>query len=139
MRFLLAVLALSTAALAHAEAIGYEGARHLLDRVGFGASDREIREYAALDRAQAVDRLLAGTRREAVTPPPEFVDEPFTPLPRLKQLSADERKAYLRRLVLEGLELRAWWLSEMLATPSPLTERMTLFWHNHFATSQQKV
>jgi uncharacterized protein (DUF1800 family) len=27
----------------------------------------------------------------------------------------------------------------MLATPSPLTERMTLFWHNHFATSQQKV
>jgi uncharacterized protein (DUF1800 family) len=27
----------------------------------------------------------------------------------------------------------------MLASPSPLTERMTLFWHNHFATSQQKV
>ena len=27
----------------------------------------------------------------------------------------------------------------MLATPSPLTERMTLFWHNHFVSSQQKV
>jgi uncharacterized protein (DUF1800 family) len=27
----------------------------------------------------------------------------------------------------------------MLNTPSPLTEKMTLFWHNHFATSQQKV
>jgi uncharacterized protein (DUF1800 family) len=27
----------------------------------------------------------------------------------------------------------------MIATPTPLTERMTLFWHNHFATSQQKV
>src|SRR4029078_5126264 len=27
----------------------------------------------------------------------------------------------------------------MLATPSPLTERMTLFWHGHFATSIQKV
>jgi uncharacterized protein (DUF1800 family) len=27
----------------------------------------------------------------------------------------------------------------MLDTPSPLTEKMTLFWHNHFATSQQKV
>jgi uncharacterized protein (DUF1800 family) len=139
MRFLLAVLALCAAALAHAEAIGYEGARHLLDRAGFGASDREIREYAALDRAQAVDRLLAGTRREAVTPPPEFVRAPFTPPPRLRELSADERKAFQRRLVLEGLELRAWWLGEMLATTSPLTERMTLFWHNHFATSQQKV
>ena len=27
----------------------------------------------------------------------------------------------------------------MLSTPTPLTEKMTLFWHNHFATSQQKV
>ena len=27
----------------------------------------------------------------------------------------------------------------MLVTPSPLTERMTLFWHNHFVSSQQKV
>ena len=27
----------------------------------------------------------------------------------------------------------------MLETPSPLTERMTLFWHNHFVSSQQKV
>jgi uncharacterized protein (DUF1800 family) len=27
----------------------------------------------------------------------------------------------------------------MLATASPLTERMTLFWHNHFVSSQQKV
>lgn len=38
-----------------------------------------------------------------------------------------------------GIELREWWFREMLDTPSPLTERMTLFWHNHFATSQQKV
>ena len=35
--------------------------------------------------------------------------------------------------------MRAWWVQEMLATPSPLTERMTLFWHNHFVSSQQKV
>jgi uncharacterized protein (DUF1800 family) len=27
----------------------------------------------------------------------------------------------------------------MLQTPSPLTERMTLVWHNHFVSSQQKV
>ena len=33
-----------------------------------------------------------------------------------------------------GLELRGWWLREMVATPSPLTERMTLFWHNHFVS-----
>jgi len=47
--------------------------------------------------------------------------------------------AELRTRFQQGLELRAWWLREMLATESPLTERMTLFWHGHFATSQQKV
>ncbi len=35
--------------------------------------------------------------------------------------------------------LRAWWLARMLYTPHPLQEKMTLFWHNHFATSNAKV
>lgn len=30
-------------------------------------------------------------------------------------------------------------MREMLETPSPLTERMTLFWHNHFTSGQDKV
>lgn len=38
-----------------------------------------------------------------------------------------------------ALDLQAWWLEEMINTQSPLTERMTLFWHNHFATSYRKV
>ncbi len=38
---------------------------------------------------------------------------------------------------LEGLQ--AIWLYRMLFTPRPLRERMTLFWHNHFATSIAKV
>src|SRR5581483_11963009 len=35
--------------------------------------------------------------------------------------------------------LRAWWLSRMLHSPHPLQEKITLFWHNHFATSYAKV
>ncbi len=35
--------------------------------------------------------------------------------------------------------LQAWWLFRMLFTPDPLTERLTLMWHDHFATSQLKV
>ena len=38
---------------------------------------------------------------------------------------------------LEGLQ--AIWLYRMVFTPHPLRERMTLFWHNHFATSIAKV
>lgn len=35
--------------------------------------------------------------------------------------------------------LRAWWIYRMMVTPHPLVERMTLLWHNHFATSNDKV
>ena len=138
-RFLL-LLCLAFAALAaRAQALGYADARHLLNRTGFGATDAEVRELAALTREQAVDRLLDVARRESVTPPPSFVDEPIVPYRAIREMSAEERMALRKTLVQQGLQLRAWWIGEMLATPSPLTERMTLFWHNHFATSQQKV
>ncbi|MBC8022738.1 MAG: DUF1800 domain-containing protein [Burkholderiales bacterium] len=139
MRLIAAIVVLLLPFAAHAAAIGYDGARHLLNRVGFGATDAEVAEFAKLDRVVAVDRILAGARREAFVAPPQFVDAPFEPYYRLRGMTADERMASQRRLVQESFELRAWWLREMLATPSPLTERMTLFWHNHFATSQQKV
>ena len=45
----------------------------------------------------------------------------------------------MQQQIREGLELRGWWMREMLATTSPLTERMTLFWHNHFVSAQPKV
>ena len=35
--------------------------------------------------------------------------------------------------------LKAWWLFRMLLGPDPLLERLTLMWHNHFATSALKV
>ncbi|HEY2627688.1 MAG TPA: DUF1800 family protein, partial [Usitatibacter sp.] len=140
MRLFAAAMLLAAASLgAAAEPIGYDGARHLLNRTGFGATDAEIWKYAPLDRATAVDRILAGAQREASLRPPEFVDEPFQPYYKFGQMSAEERMAAQRHLVAQGFELRAWWLHEMILTPSPLTERMTLFWHNHFATSQQKV
>jgi uncharacterized protein (DUF1800 family) len=39
----------------------------------------------------------------------------------------------------EAFDLKGWWYQELLTTPSPLTERMTLFWHNHFTSSFHKV
>jgi len=141
MRALAAIaFAFAAAALAaHAEELGYDGARHLLNRTGFGASDAEVRAFSTLDRREAVERLLSGARREAALAPPAFVSEPFVPYSQMRALSQEERMAAQRKAFQQGVELRAWWLREMTTTPSPLTERMTLFWHNHFATGQQKV
>ena len=63
------------------------------------------------------------------------VGECLEPRARVRLMSAEERKEYQRELVARGLELRAWWVEEMLATDPPLTERMTLFWHNHFTSA----
>jgi hypothetical protein len=38
-----------------------------------------------------------------------------------------------------GGQASAWWLYRMLYTPHPLREKLTLCWHNHFATSDKKV
>lgn len=38
-----------------------------------------------------------------------------------------------------GIEAQSWWLDRMLRSKAPLREKMTLFWHDHFATSIQKV
>jgi uncharacterized protein (DUF1800 family) len=35
--------------------------------------------------------------------------------------------------------LKNWWLFRFLETANPLAEKMTLLWHNHFATSNVKV
>ena len=45
----------------------------------------------------------------------------------------------LRSNVLETRRLALWWANRMVTTPRPLEERMTLFWHGHFATSESKV
>jgi uncharacterized protein (DUF1800 family) len=119
--------------------MGAADARHLLGRTGFGPTPAEVSDFASLSREQAVARLLEAARGEAMTPPPAWVNEPITPPRSLRDASVEQRRAFQQLEQRRGFELRAWWIGEMLSTASPLTERMTLFWHNHFTSSQQKV
>ncbi len=45
----------------------------------------------------------------------------------------------LRADVLETRRLALWWADRMVKTPRPLEEKMTFFWHGHFATSEVKT
>ena len=136
-----ALLALPATAAAQAPSniLTAEDARHLLVRTGFAALPGEIAKFQNLTRAEAVRRVLAGTRAEAVTPAPAWAREVRDLRPPGRNASPEERRAWLRKRVEEGLELVGWWYREMIATPSPLTERMTLFWHNHFTSAFRKV
>ncbi len=139
MHWLIRFLALLLPLAAQAAPMGADDARHLLNRAGFGASPRDVADYAPLAREQAVERLLADTRTAAQLPPPEWLSEPIVPLRELRGMSPEARKEFVAREIQRGLDLRGWWVSEMITTRSQLTERMTLFWHNHFVSSQQKV
>ena len=129
------------AAAAPGGALGYDDARHLLNRAEFGATQLEVERFAKMTREEAARKLLADVRTVAVTPPPAWVGSAESlRYPRAGEKATDtEKKMFQQQQVREGLDLRGWWVAEMLATPSPLTERMTLFWHNHFVSSQQKV
>ena len=118
--------------------MGFDEARHLLSRSSFAAQTNEIDDYAKLTREQAVDRLLSETHRTAAYPAPTWTAK-YERVYKPDMTPEQRQTANRRELVERGLEIRTWWVAEMLSTASPLTEKMTLFWHNHFATSQQKV
>jgi uncharacterized protein (DUF1800 family) len=135
----LGVLAVNLCLAATTAPLGFDDARHLLNRTSFAASPEEIAAFGRLTRREAVDRLLAAAGTSAATPPPEWVGEPFQSLRRLRTMSPEERKLAQREIFRRSFELQSWWLTELITTRSPLAEKMTLFWHNHFVSSVQKV
>jgi uncharacterized protein (DUF1800 family) len=95
-------------------------AAHLLRRAGFGGSEADVARLASLGMEGAVDALLH----------PAAPDADLPSYPDVVSLY-DPKKA--------RLTAQLWWLDRMLRTNRPLVEKMTLFWHGHFATSVQKV
>src|SRR5262249_6394014 len=106
---------------------GPKWAAHLYRRAAFGAGREEILEAERLGPEGTLDLLLQG-RAQA--------DEMLQALVDGGRIAArrDERAAFG-----DGGQIRAWWLYCMLQGGHPLREKLTLFWHNHFATSIAKV
>lgn len=116
---------------------------HLFRRAGFGARPDELDAAVAAGYEATVDRLLDLSGPDAgaaALPPPTFApaappaERPADPEARRKAQQA-ERKANRE----EGRRLGLWWVDRMVLSSTPLRERLTLFWHDHFATSVQKV
>jgi uncharacterized protein (DUF1800 family) len=97
---------------------------HLLRRAGFGATQAELDQYTAMGFSGALEHLLN----------PDDVDDAQAEQPPPVPLDPTDREA---RRQIEPAKL--WWVSRMLATQRPLREKMTLFWHTHFATGSRKV
>jgi hypothetical protein len=93
---------------------------HLHRRAGFAAPWAEIQRDLKDGPARSIDRLLGAKRDEAFE--------------RTAGVLADGAVGSG-----DPGRLKAWWVFRMLRGPDVLGERLTLLWHNHFATSNQKV
>jgi uncharacterized protein (DUF1800 family) len=96
---------------------------HLYRRAGFGATVAELDAGVEAGFEKTLELVIEG-RPESE----EFV--------RTSAFMASERSMPAGSP--QG-RLSAWWLDRMLKSAHPLREKMTLFWHNHFATSNAKV
>jgi len=110
----------ATALQPYAGRFGPRHAAHLLRRAGFGGADADVARLTALGMAGAVDSLLH----------PRVPDADFPVYP-------DRAVLYDPKKARQATQL--WWLDRMLRTNRPLVEKMTLFWHGHFATALGKV
>ena len=134
----------------------YWKAQHLLNRAGFGGTPSQVQALAAMGLEAAVDHLvdyetieaepvnagdfdrnimkpLTPEERRAVRRARETGDE--AALAEYRQQRQERQRADRRQMA----KLQTWWLKRMIETPRPLEEKMTLFWHGHFATSYRAI
>ncbi|RZJ65284.1 MAG: DUF1800 domain-containing protein [Flavobacterium sp.] len=52
---------------------------------------------------------------------------------------SEAQKKNLKKQVQNAIELRIWWIKNIQSSDFPLREKMTVFWHNHFVSTSQKV
>jgi uncharacterized protein (DUF1800 family) len=97
-------------------------AAHVLRRAGFGGTTADVAAFAQLDAQRAVDAVLHPVEADVAFPdyPPELGTLP-------SNMYGPRKTA-----------VQLWWLDRMLRSRRQLVEKMTLFWHNHFATAVSK-
>jgi uncharacterized protein (DUF1800 family) len=100
---------------------------HFHRRAGFGATYAQILRDVADGYEASLQRVLNG----------ETHGPDGRPAQQFAELAAIMEEDARRRPTIERVQL--WWLFRMLFTPHPLVEKMTLAWHSHYATSNDKV
>ena len=144
-------------------------AAHLLERAGLGGTPHEIDRLAAVTPEQAVEWLVKyqAVENDHLLPFDEsgIFDPPVEPFPKSRadavriaratgeamgvtpkpsgdrplQPVVDRFFYWLRADRLEVWRAQQWWAKRMLTTNRPLEEKLALFWHGHFATSDDKL
>ncbi len=119
---------------------GAEQAAHLLRRVTFGVKKPQLDQLVALGSAEAAVDFVLNVPQTPPAPPVNNYnnnDDPLNPFIDPNVLEGDTWVNAPYNLEFEGARIeswRGWWLDRMYRSEANIQEKMTLFWHNHFAT-----
>ncbi|MGN7819909.1 DUF1800 domain-containing protein [Chitinophaga sp. 22536] len=113
--------------------------QHLAWRAGFGETLPVISDWERRRRKEIVNKVLIGPKRAEL----ESIDViNATDLPdyrRSKDMTAEQRKT-VNEMNTQGIkDLSVAWMNMMQKSDHPLREKMSLFWHGHFACRTQNV
>ena len=109
----------------------------LLHRWSFGPRPGQYVDAVGVGAPGAAAELILSTNSTNAAH-----DAAHTPVPvfeRVNKFTATDKAAAIARRAVQQREMTVWWLDRMVTTQQPLVERMTWFWHGHWATSINKV
>jgi uncharacterized protein (DUF1800 family) len=112
---------------------------HLLRRTGFGPTAAEVDAATAAGYDATVSALLDFSGPDPADGIATPTLGPAPPAAGAVPRSAAQQQALAAQRRADLVALTGWWLRRMAATAHPLREKLTWFWHGHFATSVQKV
>ncbi|GAC1303557.1 MAG: DUF1800 domain-containing protein [Mucilaginibacter sp.] len=102
--------------------------KHLWARAGFGMRFEDLKEMEHASIKHAVKKLFGAGNAQPVE-----VVKVMTDYAVLAKGDAMEKKMFLQQQRQEEKDLNITWFNHMSTTDAILQEKMTLFWHNHFA------
>ncbi len=116
--------------------LSFSDTRHLVARTALGQQWGGVKALQGKPRAEAIKILLTSG---AIKTPPAPKLTPWSAVNRMSQQSGAGKKRARKMMKREGESLKRWWMLHLLQTKAPVNEHMTLFWHNHFTSSLEKV
>jgi hypothetical protein len=122
-------------------------AAHLMNRAGFGGSPADIENLRQMGLGKAVSWFVDYEKIPDATPAPDWAHPDLELIARreaIRNAADPETRRMLQQQQYQEetsqmADLRYWWVRRMALGPRPFQEKMTLFWHGHFATSFEKV
>ena len=132
-------------------------AQHLLNRAGFGGTEKQISILAKMGLDKAVEYIVEYSRVKDPSPvsAKDFDNDIMRPPTRAEREAMSKARNSGDEAVVEKIrqerqrrqradrkqiaEMEEWWLKRLIETPRPLEEKLTLFWHGHFATGYRTI